>query len=205
MDYDMPRIQTVIFDISGVLVELSGMPDFEKWTGMSPKDISTQWLMSESVRSLESGKIDFATFHDRFLTEWEIEISHEDLKQAFEDWVSKAFDGAADLVMSLDDSLQLACLANTNEVQWPVVCDTLDIDSLFPRQFASHIVGMVKPDAEIYHHALAELSATPESTLFIDDSSLNVAAAKEIGINAYCVKGPSEARAVLENFDLLKS
>ncbi|MBU6232294.1 HAD family phosphatase [Patescibacteria group bacterium] len=56
---------------------------------------------------------------------------------------------------------------------------------LFDKIIISSVVGMVKPDADIYLYALAELKSRPEETLFIDDSVTNVDAAKALGMNGH--------------------
>ena len=44
---------------------------------------------------------------------------------------------------------------------------------------------MVKPDPEIYLHALDLAKSKPEESLFIDDSKPNVDAAIKLGINGF--------------------
>lgn len=198
----MPKIKTVIFDISGVLIELGGMPDFVKWTGKSPEEIGSLWLESESAREFESGKTDFTSFHKRFQKEWSIQISNRDLKMAFQSWVREPLPGASKLVLKLHGLAQIACLSNTNEIQWPVVCESLEMDKLFPKQFASYKLGMVKPDREIFDYTLSELNASPSSTLFFDDSQLNVDAARSVGIHAVKVKGPNDINEALHEYGI---
>jgi putative hydrolase of the HAD superfamily len=45
-------------------------------------------------------------------------------------------------------------------------------------------IGMIKPDAEIYHYLLKELKTKPEETLFLDDKAHNTDAARALGIQA---------------------
>jgi putative hydrolase of the HAD superfamily len=48
----------------------------------------------------------------------------------------------------------------------------------------SHRLGIAKPDARIYRHAVAALGVPAEQTLFLDDRIENVDAARAIGLNA---------------------
>ena len=59
----MNEERIILFDLSGVLVELGGMPDFAKWTGMEKEEIIPRWLKSSSARDLERGYINFESFH----------------------------------------------------------------------------------------------------------------------------------------------
>ena len=45
-------------------------------------------------------------------------------------------------------------------------------------------IGLIKPDAAIYRHAIARFGVAPERTLFIDDSAKNVAGAAAVGLRA---------------------
>ena len=52
---------------------------------------------------------------------------------------------------------------------------------LFERVFISGELGLVKPEPEIYEHAIAELGIAPADLLFIDNKSENVAGARAVG------------------------
>ncbi len=48
----------------------------------------------------------------------------------------------------------------------------------------SYQLRMAKPDPAIYRHTLKELGTLPEETLFLDDRTVNVEAARALGIQA---------------------
>lgn len=193
----------VLFDLSGVLVELGGMPDFVEWTGKSAEDVGELWLKSHATRALESGHIDFKTYHQAFVEEWGVAISHDDLVQAFESWVKKPFPGAMEILAELSARHTLACLTNTNIVQWPVIRETIKADDYFEFQFVSHLMGYVKPDNNTYEHVIASLGLPAEKIVFLDDSELNVVAAELAGMTAHRVIGVEEVRSVLMQQGLL--
>jgi HAD superfamily hydrolase (TIGR01509 family) len=170
----MKDFQIILFDLSGVLVELGGMPDFVKWTGRTPSDIGSAWLTSESTRNFERGITDFSTFHKAFVDEWNVDISNSELESYFRQWVKAAYPETKNLLEELKGRLPLACLTNTNSIQWPVVKETIEADYFFDHQFVSHLMGKVKPDAEVYEHVIDSLQVPPSSIVFLDDSILNV-------------------------------
>jgi glucose-1-phosphatase len=190
----MNKDRIILFDLSGVLVELGGMPDFVKWTGKSTEDIGIHWLKSESVRDFERGNISFEEFYSIFVTEWKVKISYQELFESFESWVERAFPGAIDLLSELKNKYTLACLTNTNSVQWPVVRQTIEADKYFDYQFASHLMGKVKPDAEAYLHVVDTLGVSPDRIVFFDDSIMNVNSASYVGIKSIHVKGVDSVR-----------
>ncbi|WP_380168081.1 HAD family hydrolase [Jannaschia sp. R86511] len=52
----------------------------------------------------------------------------------------------------------------------------------FAHAFFSGRLGLVKPDPRVYRHVLAELGAEPQQVVFVDDSPVNIAAARELGL-----------------------
>lgn len=57
-----------------------------------------------------------------------------------------------------------------------------DFAELFDAVVISAEVGMRKPDAEIYHHTLERVGASPDAAVFVDDTMVNVRAAEALGI-----------------------
>ena len=60
-----------------------------------------------------------------------------------------------------------------------------EFKNLFSEIVISSVVGIVKPDPEIYLHTLNLVESKPEESLFIDDSKPNVDAAIALGINGF--------------------
>jgi len=69
--------------------------------------------------------------------------------------------------------------------------------------FVSGELRLVKPDPEIFRHALREIGGAPERTLFVDDAEKNVAAAAELGIATHRFTTPERLRADLVRLGLL--
>lgn len=51
----------------------------------------------------------------------------------------------------------------------------------FSRLYFSGMLGLAKPDPQIFDHVLADLEARPQDVVFIDDNATNVAAARVLG------------------------
>lgn len=193
----MTQEKIILFDIGGVLIDLGGMPKFVEWTGMTPHDIMAQWLMSPGVRAFESGQIGFTAFHHSFVDEWQMEMTEDALYSFFASWVKQTKPGAIALLDELRGRYTLACLTNTNAVHWPVVQATIETDKNFTHQFVSHLLGKLKPDAEMYEHVIEALGVSAENIIFFDDSAKNVAGAQRFGIQAYQVNTPHDVRRIL--------
>ena len=197
------RYSVILFDISGVLIKLGGMPDFVRWTGMSTEEIKTRFLHSASVSEFERGGIEYSEFYDQFVKEWGIGLSFDALQNALQSWVSESYPGAGELLDMIKADNTLACLTNTNEVQWPVVASVLNVDTRFEHQYVSHLMGMVKPDVDIFEYVLDDLKVQADQILFMDDSELNVMQARNLGYDAHLVSGIDSTIELLKSKKIL--
>jgi epoxide hydrolase-like predicted phosphatase len=78
----------------------------------------------------------------------------------------------------------------------------LPFEELFDALVDSSELGIRKPDARIFHHALRELGGiAPEQALFLDDFSANVEAARRLGMRGIVVA--EDPVAALAELDLL--
>jgi epoxide hydrolase-like predicted phosphatase len=67
------------------------------------------------------------------------------------------------------------------------------IADAFDEVIISAEVGLMKPDARIYHLALERLGIAPQEAVFLDDFAENVAAARTIGMHAIQFVQPQAA------------
>ena len=74
----------------------------------------------------------------------------------------------------------------------------LPVDDLFEVVVDSAFVGLRKPDPEIYRLTLERLGLPPEACLFVDDTDVNVAAARELGMPAVWFRSNRQAIADMQ-------
>lgn len=195
--------KVVVFDVGGVLIKLGGMQQFQDWTGLTPSTIKARWLAAEAVREFESGRLPFERFASAVIRESGLPIGPDELREEMYSWTGELFDGAHEVLAETNRRYRVACLCNSNDIQWPRVRDDLGLGQWFPDQFVSHELGLAKPQAEIYRHVSTELGITPSQIVFFDDTEPNVAGAVEAGWDAYQVHGTTELRARLVQLGLL--
>ena len=91
------------------------------------------------------------------------------------------------MLRELKGSYRLFLLSNNNPISIACICRTFrenygyGFDQLFIEMFCSYRMNMSKPSKEIFLKALEIAGADSSQTLFIDDSSANIEAAKELG------------------------
>jgi glucose-1-phosphatase len=204
---DRHDIRVVLFDVGGVLVELGGVATLLGWLGarITLPQLWTLWLRSPSVRAFETGRIDAGQFAAGVLAELRLEIDAELFLESFARWPSALYPGALQMIGRIPSYYRRALLSNSNVLHWRRVLDELGLGAVFEHQFASHLTGKIKPDAEAFEHVLASLDCQAAQVLFLDDNILNVEAARSIGMHAQLVRGAHEAERSLQQAGVISA
>ena len=108
------KIKVVLFDIGGVLVELSGVSTMLEWMGgrVSRAEMWKMWLSSPTVRAFETGQIQPDPFASQLIEEMSLPVSGGELLKQFATWNLRLFPGALDLVASIPQRYTRATLCN---------------------------------------------------------------------------------------------
>jgi putative hydrolase of the HAD superfamily len=189
----------LLFDLGGVLVELGGLPIRSKWLGVDidPEESWRRWLKSESASLFETGQISADTFAQRIVEEMALKIEPDEFLDAFHAWPVGLYPGVLELLESLAPRYTLALFSNSNELHWPRKMGEMALDGKFQHYFASHLMGLAKPDAAAFEYVLAALAVSPERILFMDDNAMNIDAASAAGMLAHRVSGIDGVKACL--------
>jgi glucose-1-phosphatase len=195
----MPEIRVVLFDVGGVLVEVTGVAVILEWLEhrVSEEDIWRLWFRSPAVRAFETGRIGPVPFATGVLAELGLDMSAERFLEAFVSWPARLYPGVMALVSRIPSAYTRALLSNSNALHWPRVMEDLGLGAVFEHRFVSHLTGRIKPDGDAFRHALESLESQPSEVLFLDDSEVNVAAARGLGLRAHRVRGAAEAERAL--------
>ncbi len=136
----------------------------------------------------ETGRIDEQTYINEAaaLTGF----SREQTRTALHRWLIEPYPGAHELVARVvaETRITTACLSNTNATHWAMMNGRADVpghaklplDRLTHR-FASHLIGVMKPNPLIYEHVEKALKIEPSSILFFEDHPPNIAGARARG------------------------
>lgn len=189
----------VLFDLGGVLVELKGVPTMLTWLGnnVSVDELWRMWLSSPVVRRFETGRAAPDEFADEIIRAMSLPVGKEEFLSAFSSWLTGLYPGALDLVRSVPERFTLATLSNTSVLHWSRLMTEFKLEEAFDSHFASHLTGRIKPDAEAFEHVADTLGCKSSAIFFLDDNTLNVEAAKKVGMHAVRVQGPTEAQRAL--------
>ena len=193
-------IKVILFDLGGVLVELTGVPVMLQWTNhrYDTEGLWKAWLNSPAVRSFEKGQSTAEQFADDLIREMDLPVGKTQFIDRFRQWPRGLFPGVASLLERLNPTYTLACLSNSNVLHWPIVMKDMGLEKMLHYHFASHLMQKLKPDRESFEYVLQGLGCDASSVLFLDDNDINVTAAKKIGMIAHRATGPGEIEDALK-------
>jgi len=200
VDTNQRPFDVILFDLGGVLVELTGSARLLEWANhiQSIEELWQLWLTSPSVRLFETGRCTPEQFATTLITEMGLEVSAEQFLIEFTGWPTQPYPGSRELLQMLTPHYRLGCLANTNVLHWKHISEEMGLLDFFHLPLASHLIGVLKPDHAAFLYAAEKLRAAPERILFLDDNLLNVQAAQAVGMSSHRVQGLTETIAKLK-------
>ena len=112
------RIDAILFDLGGVLIELAGVERMLAWSPSlgTTEELWRRWLGSPAVRGYETGRTDRAAFADAIIVEFGLPIGRDAFLDEFAWWPKTLHPQAKGLLASLAPHYTLASLSNTNEL-----------------------------------------------------------------------------------------
>jgi len=156
-----------------------------------------RWLRSPWVRLFESGRCTPEEFAHGMVDEWSLNVGTQEFLSSFATWPRAPYPGARSLVHDTAERVRTGCLSNTNVMHWEGRFLRWGITEEFDVRFASHEIGKLKPDPELFEWVLAALGVEGARVLFLDDNAINVEGARASGLRSVCVRGVAEARSAL--------
>lgn len=187
----MQTTKAIIFDLGGVLLDIDFRLTDRAFTDLGVNNFAgyfNQFHCNDLFKKLETG-VDEALFYDAFRSETGLPLSDEQIRDA---WNALLLDFRLEslaVLPELKNKYQLYLLSNTNEIhlqefqhRYSMLEQKQRFDDLFHAAYYSHRIGHRKPNASAFEYVLHQHQLNPAETLFIDDSSMNIDAAQQLGL-----------------------
>lgn len=187
-------VQLYIFDMGGVVSQNTNVaPEIAAHLDFNgPKTIE---LAGEDFVALTTGAISAGEFTRRF--------SAKSGRAFGEDLLTLFFDPELDrdvvkVIEGLKKQARVVAGTNTITPHYELHLQKGDYQ-IFDAVYASHLMGLAKPDPAFYSYILDKERCSPEQAVFIDDVQTNVQAAETIGIRSFLFTGAEQLRKDLGN------
>lgn len=199
----MHTYKALIFDLGKVVFDLSFDNVFQYWaaaSGQQAEDIKRKFQFDGLFDEFERGEVSDEDFRAEISRRLRLKLANDVFDAGWCALYLDVYDGINALLSRLKKHYQLVALTNTNSIH-ARVWKTRYQQSLdyFDNVFCSHELKARKPEKQAYQSVLDYLSVEPSQTVFLDDSSLNIAGAAQLGIQTILVKTPQQMQTDLRN------
>lgn len=206
----MKNIRNIIFDFGGVIITIDQQQAINRFREIGVTDADKRldsYTQTGIFGELESGKIN----GEQFRTELEKlagqPITHQDCCYAWQGYCKELPQRNLDCLTRLrTKGYKVILLSNTNPLmmEWAMSNDFdgkgNPIQSYFDSMYLSYECKMMKPEPALFQKVLRDENIRPEETLFVDDGELNIATAKQLGIQVFCPPNGSDWTKEIERF-----
>jgi putative hydrolase of the HAD superfamily len=191
---DISRLDTLILDLGGVIIDV----DYER-TARAFRELGVERFEEQFSKAkqtdlfdrFERGELSPAAFRDEVRRSLGPELKDRQIDACWNAMLGSIPAERMQLIEELRMRYRVFLLSNTNAIHVPAFMAIVAAESKikdfrqeFDGCFFSNEMGLRKPEAAIFHRVLKETFATPERTLFIDDSIQHVEGARKAGLTA---------------------
>ena len=191
----MNNIKNIIFDLGGVLLNIDTAKTNAAFEQLGIGDFKNNYSLDKMDRvfeNLETGKISEEEFYQSIKIISKNQLSNTQVKDA---WNALLLDFRAEslaFLEKLSSKYNLYLLSNTNSIHLTAFDEIFtrntgktNFNAYFTKAYYSHLVGLRKPETNIYSFVLEDAGLIAEETLFIDDLAKNIEGAKLAGLQTH--------------------
>jgi putative hydrolase of the HAD superfamily len=202
-------IKTLVFDLGGVILDLSvphTLESFSTISGIDKATVQEIFETSPGFNNYERGGMTDDEFRQYLKKIYNVKVSDSEIDRCWNAMLRGIPAMKLKLLKDLQKDFKVLLLSNTNEIHLtymnsvilPGVTKEKSLDNFFHRAYYSHRMLKRKPEVEIFQQVLDENNLKPSETLFLDDNKFNIESAASIGIKTVHVTYPD---LILEYFN----
>jgi putative hydrolase of the HAD superfamily len=191
----MANIKNIIFDLGGVLLDIDTGKTNAAFAQLGISDFKNNYSLEKMDRvfeNLETGRISEGEFYNSIKSISKTPITNSQIKDAWNALLLNFRKESLAFLETISPRYNLFLLSNTNSIHLTAFSEIFKSDAgkanfndYFVKAYYSNIVGLRKPDEEIYSFVLQDAGIKAAETLFIDDLAKNIEAAGVLGIQTH--------------------
>lgn len=194
MQADFSKIQNVIFDLGGVIIDLNESATIKAFADLFEKSEEEIRLFSKEpfFKEYEVGKIDDPTFRAKIREEFEYTGSDDKIDAAWNAMLGKIDKDKVELIHRMSEKYTLFVMSNTNDIHirffhklFEHISGGRSFNTYFKEVYLSQEIGERKPNPGAWQVILNDHQLAAENCLFIDDKLENIEAVRKLGMQGY--------------------
>lgn len=198
------RIDALLFDLGGVLVEVDWNRAFRAWSaasGVPAADLAQRFRRDAAYEAHECGTLTDARFFDALRKTLGVDLGDDAMLAGWNAILGEPFPGVPDLLQSLSKSKAIYVFSNTN-VAHVAHWKPLYREFLAPARevIVSCELGHRKPDPEAFRRVAERIGVPASNVAFFDDLEENVQGAKRAGMRAVHVADPGDLAHIVKGY-----
>jgi glucose-1-phosphatase len=191
----------LLFDLGRVVLDISFDRVMACWAGhagCTPDDLAARFIVDDSFKHHEIGRIDDAAFFANLRQSLGIAITDAQFLEGWNAIFTGEMPGIAPLLAGAARRMPLYAFSNTNPAHVAHFSQAYtDVLSHFREIFLSSTIGLRKPDAEAYDHVIRAIGVPASRILFFDDTAANIEGARARGLSAIHVTSTDDVARAL--------
>lgn len=204
----MAGINTIIFDLGGVLIDWNPFYVFDDdyFNSIEKRNYFFKNICTSAWNENQDAGYPIAKATEERIAlfpEWENQI--KDFYGRWEEMLGNQIQETVDIFRELkqNPAFKFYALTNWSAETFPIALERFDFLHWFDGRVVSGEEKMRKPFPEFYQLLLNRYHVKPQQTLFVDDSLRNVKAAELLGIRSIHFSSPLLLMTELKNLQLL--
>lgn len=200
-DMQTPQVSALLFDLGGVLFNISFDRALEGWQSMSTlskDEMRRAFSFDEAYQRHERGEMRREEYFDHLRRRLQLRGSDDEIEMAWNAIFLDEIPSTLALVQEARHRFPCYAFSNSNHThcrawraKYPRIIEAFD------RVFVSCDIGVRKPEAAAFMYIADNIGVAPGSILFFDDTHENVTGAVAAGLQAVHVRGPADVEGVL--------
>ncbi|MDE6157579.1 MAG: HAD family phosphatase [Muribaculaceae bacterium] len=195
-------IKNLLFDLGGVIIDIERQRCVDAYTALGLKDADSyfgEYAQTGIFMAIEDGSMSVDDFHAAMHALLPEGVTDYQIDNAFQKFIVGIPEHRLKALRDLRRrGFGIYLLSNTNPIMWRgVIANEFGKEGLrrqdyFDGMVTSFEARAAKPDHRIFGYTAEQLGIIPAETLFFDDSTANVEAARQMGFQAVHVAPGTE-------------
>ena len=201
---ETPKVNVLLFDLGGVLLEIDWMRVFLQWSSnsrLSAAEMADRFSMDVAYQNHECGQISGSEYFSYLREIMQYQGDEASFILGWNSIFVGLVNETINTLANISPEISLCLLTNTNtthETEWRTIYSAV-IDQ-FSKVFVSSTMGYRKPDRKAFEQVVEEMNVEANEILFFDDTEENVEGAKAAGLLAVHVTQPADIRMALVKY-----
>ncbi|MFH1050981.1 MAG: HAD-IA family hydrolase [bacterium] len=188
----MTAYKNFIIDFGGVLYRINESRTVNAFKEISNLSEQEYYLLiktdefNDIIVDFEKGILNGKQYFEEMKDKLNLNCEFEVFKNSWNMTLLSLFDNAIENIKMLKEKGSVVLLSNTNDIHYnKFEPECNELFSLFDKCYFSFKLGMRKPDTEFFKYVVEDRIYAKETTIFIDDSAINLKSAKEFGLGTF--------------------